>query len=375
VSAWVLAISGFAMLVVLHEAGHFVAAKAVGMRVERFFLFFPPKLFSIKRGETEYGIGAIPLGGFVKITGMNPEEEIPEEVAERAYYRQPVWKRIVVIAAGPFVNIVLALVIFFIIASGFGLDGENTNEIGRVAGDLPAAEVLQRGDVLVAVDGTDVANLRGEQLTERVSKLIGNHACAGEPTSGCEGTTPAKLTILRDGDRVSADVTPIFDVPTDAEREAGIEPAMRIGFGYTGVREDQSVSDSANYSLDTAWFIATRTAETFSRILDAEQRKEITGVVGATEVTRQSFEFDSRQAFFVLGVISLSLGLINLLPFLPLDGGHIFWSIVEKVRGRRPSLATMERASFVGFALVLALFAIGLNNDISRITGEGFNVR
>ena len=92
-------------------------------------------------------------------------------------------------------------------------------------------------------------------------------------------------------------------------------------------------------------------------------------------MTRQSFEFDSRQAFFVLGVISLSLGLINLLPFLPLDGGHIFWSIVEKVRGRRPSLATMERASFVGFALVLALFVIGLNNDISRITGEGFNVR
>ncbi len=374
-SAWVLAISGFAMLVVLHEAGHFVAAKAVGMRVERFFLFFPPKLFSIKHGETEYGIGAIPLGGFVKITGMNPEEEIPEEVADRAYYRQPVWKRIVVIAAGPFVNIVLALVIFFIIASGFGLDGENTNEIGRVAGDLPAAEVLQRGDMLVAVDGTDVANLRGEQLTERVSNLIGKHACAGEPTSGCEATTPAKLTILRDGERISADVTPIFDVPTDAEREAGIEPAMRIGFGYTGVREDQSVSDSANYSLDTALFIATRTAETFSRILDAEQRKEITGVVGATEVTRQSFEFDSRQAFFVLGVISLSLGLINLLPFLPLDGGHIFWSIVEKVRGRRPSLATMERASFVGFALVLALFAIGLNNDISRITGEGFNVR
>ena len=374
-SAWVLAISGFAMLVVLHEAGHFVAAKAVGMRVERFFLFFPPKLFSIKRGETEYGIGAIPLGGFVKITGMNPEEEIPEEVADRAYYRQPVWKRIVVIAAGPFVNIVLALVIFFFIASGFGLDGENTSEIGRVADDLPAAEVLQRGDLLVAVDGTDVANLRGEQLTERVSNLIGKHACVGEPTSGCEATTPAKLTILRDGERVSADVTPIFDVPTDAEREAGIEPAMRIGFGYTGVREDQSVSGSANYSIDTAWFITTRTAEVFSRILDAEQRKEITGVVGATEVTRQSFEFDSRQAFFVLGVISLSLGLINLLPFLPLDGGHIFWSIVEKVRGRRPSLATMERASFVGFALVLALFVIGLNNDISRITGEGFNVR
>ena len=113
----------------------------------------------------------------------------------------------------------------------------------------------------------------------------------------------------------------------------------------------------------------------FSRILDSEQREQITGIVGATEVTRQSFEFDTRQALGVLGVISLSLGLINLLPFLPLDGGHIFWSLYEKLRGRRPSLKAMERASFVGFALVLMLFFIGLNNDISRITGDGFNVR
>ncbi len=109
--SWVLAFLGFAMLVILHEAGHFFAAKAVGMRVERFALFFPPLLYKVKRGETEYGIGAIPLGGYVKITGMNPAEEIPPEHAHRAYYRQPVWKRIVVIAAGPAVNIVLAFVI------------------------------------------------------------------------------------------------------------------------------------------------------------------------------------------------------------------------------------------------------------------------
>ena len=158
-------------------------------------------------------------------------------------------------------------------------------------------------------------------------------------------------------------------------QEAGLEPAMRIGFGYEGEREQQSIGAAADFSVDRAWFITTRTAEVFSRILDAEQRKEITGVVGATEVTRQSFEFDTRQAIFVLGVISLSLGLVNLLPFLPLDGGHIFWSVVEKIRGRRASLQTMERASFVGFALVLMMFFIGLNNDITKITGEGFNVR
>ena len=99
--SFVLAFVGFALLVILHELGHFSAAKAVGMRVEKFSLFFPPTLFSKKVGETEYAIGAIPAGGYVKISGMNPDEDLPEEVRDRAYHAQPVWKRIVVIAAGP----------------------------------------------------------------------------------------------------------------------------------------------------------------------------------------------------------------------------------------------------------------------------------
>ncbi len=373
--AWVLAIGGFAMLVILHEAGHMVAAKAVGMRVERFFLFFPPKLFSFKRGETEYGIGAIPLGGFVKITGMNPEEEIPEEVADRAYYRQPVWKRILVIAAGPAVNIVLAVVIFFILASGFGLNGDPKNQIGLVDEDTPAAASLQEGDKLLKVDDLNVANLTGVELADTVRDQLQTHACAGEPEDGCVAEEPAAITVLRGGERQTFEVSPEYSVPTPEQAEAGEEPRMVLGFRYEPERERLGAVDSADYAVDQLWFVTSRTAEVFSRILDAEQRKEITGVVGATEVTRQSFEFDTRQAIGVLGIISLSLGLINLLPFLPLDGGHIFWSLVEKVRGKRPSLRAMERASFVGFALVLMLFFIGLNNDIGRITGEGFNVR
>ena len=108
--SWVLAFLGFAALIILHEAGHFGAAKAVGMRVERFALFFPPLIARVRRGETEYAIGSIPLGGYVRITGMNPHEELAPDVAPRAYFNQPVWKRIVVIAAGPAVNIVLALI-------------------------------------------------------------------------------------------------------------------------------------------------------------------------------------------------------------------------------------------------------------------------
>src|ERR1700751_748186 len=109
--SYVLAFLGFVALIILHEAGHFTAAKAVGMRVERFTLFMGPLLVKFRRGETEYGIGPFPLGGYVRITGMNPHEDIPPEVLPRAYYNQKVWKRVVVILAGPFVNLVLAFVI------------------------------------------------------------------------------------------------------------------------------------------------------------------------------------------------------------------------------------------------------------------------
>jgi regulator of sigma E protease len=181
--------------------------------------------------------------------------------------------------------------------------------------------------------------------------------------------------VVRDGEPVTVRVRPEYEVPTAFEQEQGAEARMLVGFGYEPIIETVSFSGGVEFAFDRTWLVTSETAKVFSRILEAEQREQITSVVGATEVTRQSFELETRKALGLLGVISLSLGLINLLPFLPLDGGHIFWTIVEKVRGRRASLQTMERASFVGFALVLVLFFIGLNNDISRITGEGFDVR
>ena len=354
--SWILAFLGFAALVVFHEAGHFAAAKAVGMRVERFFLFFPPKLWSFKRGETEYGVGAIPLGGFVKITGMNPEEELDPEVAPRAYYNQPVWKRIVVIAAGPFVNLVIAFVILYFLAFGVG---QPTNTVASVAENTPAAEVLQAGDRLVSVDG-----VTGE--LEALRAQIATHECAGEQTDGCVAEEPATIVVVRDGREVTVEASPVYDA-------ASQRPLL--GFQY-GVRPlDPGVGGAATWAVDRMWEVTSQTVSIVGRIFDAEQRKQISGVVGSYEVTRQSIEFDTRQALFVLALISLSLAVINLFPFLPLDGGHIFWAVVEKVRGKRVSLRTMERASVVGFALVLVLFAIGLTNDIGRLSGEGFNVR
>jgi regulator of sigma E protease len=357
--SWVLAFAGFAALIILHEFGHFVAAKTVGMRVERFFLFFPPKLASFKRGETEYGIGAVPLGGFVKITGMNPEEEIDPGAEDRAYYRQPVWKRIFVIAAGPVMNLLIAFLILFFLA--FGIE-ETTTAVGEIEGGSPAATALQPGDRLVSVDG-----VRGDQ--EEIATQLAKHTCPGdpdEPRDGCRAETPASVVVIRDGERMRLEIRPVFD---------GELGRMRLGFSYATEPVDPSLGEAARISGDFMWEVTTQTVSVIARLFDPEQREQISGVVGSYEVTRQAIDFDSRRALTLLAVISLSLAVINLFPFLPLDGGHIFWAVVEKVRGRPVPFAVMERAGIVGFMLVLVLFAIGLTNDIDRLTGEGFDVR
>ncbi len=143
--SWAITILGIIVLILLHEAGHFVAAKAVGMRVERFSLFFPPTLLRVRRGETEYAVGAIPAGGYVKITGMNPEEvaELEPEVAKRAYYNQPPWKRVVVILAGPAVNLLIAFAIFAAVLYSGSVEGALT--LGRLDPSVRTISVEQAG--------------------------------------------------------------------------------------------------------------------------------------------------------------------------------------------------------------------------------------
>jgi regulator of sigma E protease len=140
---------------------------------------------------------------------------------------------------------------------------------------------------------------------------------------------------------------------------------------------DFGALDAASYSVETMWTVTTTTVDAIvSLVYDKQAREEVSGVVGSYEATRQSFEFSTKQAIFILALISLSLGIINLFPFLPLDGGHIFWALAEKLRGRPIPFSIMERAGVVGFMLVMVLFYIGLSNDIGRLSsGEGFGVR
>jgi regulator of sigma E protease len=357
--SWLLAFVGFAALVILHELGHFSAAKAVGMRVERFSLFFPPFLWRRKTGETEYAIGAIPLGGYVKISGMNPDEDLPDEVRTRAYYSQPVWKRVVVIAAGPAVNVVLAFVLLFFFFWQIG-GTDVSNAVGTVNKGYPAYGQLHQGDKLIAVDGK-------RAKPDQLATLLKSYHCPGNATKAlCKATKPATLTVNRNGKAIHLKLTPVYDPALKR---------MRLGFSFGQTHRTLPPGKAASTTADRMWFLTKETVTLPARLLNPEKRKEISSVVGGYEVTRQTIATDAGDAIAILALISLSLAIINLFPFLPLDGGHIFWAIVEKIRRKPVPYSVMERAGVIGFALVLGLFVIGLSNDIGRLTGQGFGVR
>ncbi len=362
--AYFLAFLGFAALIILHEAGHFAAAKAVGMRVERFSLFFGPLLIKKRWGETEYGIGPIPLGGYVKISGMNPNEEIPPEVVGRAYYNQPVWKRVVTILAGPAVNILIAFIIFVIVFSSLGQgvyakNGQPVYSKSIVPTGAPASQYIRSGDQIVAVDGR--RNLSVAQITAEIEK----HKCPGVQTQGCRAATPVTITVRRDGQLKTFTLYPRYNA--QAKR-------VLIGIGFNQKTEPVGLGTAVTGSARYMWYVTHTTVSTIVHIFQPKDRKQLSGVVGGYTVTEQSISAGPSRALEVLGLISLSLGIINLFPFLPLDGGHVFWALAEKVRGKRIPFSVMERAGVIGFALIILLFVIGLSNDISTLTGPGFHV-
>lgn len=364
IGSWLLVFVGFSLLIVLHEAGHFLAAKATGMRVEKFFLFFGPKLFSVRRGETEYGIGTIPIGGYVRISGMTMEEELDPDVEHRAYHRQAVWKRIVTIAAGPAVNIALAFAIFFAV---FWANAQQaTQTVAGVRPHTPAAKALKSGDKVLSVNGSAYRRADPETRIERFADEIRADECRGQQVDGCRGAEPIELRVERDGAVRTIAVRPEYEAAASR---------MLIGFEYEAKPITISPGAAASRAWHAVWFVTSRTASVFSRIFESSQRKEISSVVGISDVAHQTIDRSAEDALILLALVSLSLGLLNLLPILPLDGGHIFWSLVEKLKGEPVSPRVIERATLVGFALVAVLMFIGLSNDIGRITGEGFQTR
>ncbi len=368
--SWVLTILGICALVVLHELGHFTVAKAVGMRVERFSLFFPPTIFRVRRGETEYAIGLIPAGGYVKISGMNPEEikDLDPEVARRAYYAQAPWKRIAVILAGPGVNIAIAFLLFWAILFSGSLSGARTLEnlnpsiptvtstgsVGLVEPKEPADGVLHVGDRILAIDG------RPSTVAQAMQR-IGAHRCTGALTEGCRAATPVQLTVRRAGRTLKLSVYPRYN---------RTEGRMLVGFGFTAVAKHYGVLSATGTALREMWGTTTSMLSNIGKAFtSAKVRHQFHSIIGVTEIAHETVVAGAGYALVFLGFFSLVLAVLNLFPFLPLDGGHILWAVAEKVRGRPVSVMAMWRYSSVGIILLLFLVINGVSNDISRLAG------
>jgi regulator of sigma E protease len=400
-----VAIGGLAFLILIHEAGHFFTALAVKMRPRRFYIFFPPAIVKWQRKGIEYGIGAIPLGGYVKIPGMHKPagsdlegqfgpaiDEAPwlaahlepitkaldeerlqdartglgdlragversdlsdparksaergltdtdDAVADDAYWRAPVWKRVTVIAAGPLTNLVFAIVLLAIVFM-LGVPSKVDRTIATVDPGTPAAEIVRAGDTIVAIDGQRV---EGDQISE---KIRGSN---GEPIS---------LKVERGGKQVTVQARPRL-----------IEGAYRLGFTLGVIYESYGPWDALKLAGERTWEATSAIGASLGRIVTGEGRKDVASPVGIVQASSETLEAGFREYLGILALISLSLALLNLLPLLPLDGGHIAFSLAEGVRGRAIPRAAYERASAIGILIVLFLFFIGLTNDVNRIRG------
>ena len=399
-----VAIVGLALVIFVHELGHFLTSLAVGMRPRKFYVGFPPAIAKVRRGGIEYGIGAIPLGGFVKIPGMHrpvagdldvhfaralreapeltgaversrrkieageyeaaasalgelehavsnvqlsPEAakaarrgltELRDGVGPDAYWRQRTWKRMAAIFAGPGANVVFAIVLFAVLFMVGG--GKATTVVDEVLPGRPAAEAgLRAGDRILRISGASVE-------PADIPRIIS--ASKGRP-----------LTLDVERERRVLRLGPVRPVEEDG--------AYRLGFRLRG--ESLTFGEAAWSSVKLTGIVTREIGKSLVRLVHREGQREISGPVGIVHGSSDALEQGVQDYLWVLGLISLSLALLNLLPLLPLDGGHIAFSIVEGLRGRAVGREIYERVSAVGIALVLLLFFVGLSNDVGRLGG------
>jgi regulator of sigma E protease len=396
-------IAGLVLLVFLHELGHFWVARAVGMRPRSFYIGFPPALYKIKRKGIEYGIGMIPLGGMVQLPGMNRPaardlrlflepamreqpslvpavgavrraleaedydaarracfelehevgaaeltpsarrsaaralRDVEEGTSPEAYWRGATWKRIAVIAAGPFANIVVAFAILFLV---FAISGGPSNRaaVFTVLKGTPAdAAGLQAGDRILAIDGRPVTF---DTVTKRIQSSHGK---------------PLTLTVLRNDRRVTV----------GPRRPAKVGGRWQFGFETTAPLIPYSIPRAAGTAVSNLGSVVTGTGRGLAGLFSSHGRSQLSGPVGIVEVSQQQLRAGLPYYFMILALVSMSLALLNLLPLLPLDGGHILFSLIEAVRRRALAREVYERVSLVGFSFILLIMVIAFSNDLS----------
>jgi regulator of sigma E protease len=340
-----VAILGLIFLIVVHELGHMLTAKALGVRVPEFGIGFGPPLLKKKIGSTTYSFRIILLGGFAKMAGMNDEAEGPDTFPAKAP-----WRRALIIFAGPLANILAAVAILAVVLMTSGAVTAVKPEVQQVEPGSMAEEVgIRPGDRLVAVDG------------QRIEAWDGFSREVSQRRPGEE----IRVTVERGGEERTFSGVLGAD-PEDPERAlVGVRPEVEM----TRYGPFEAVGMAIEQVVRVTGVLVTFVGELLTG--ERDLYRNVTGPVGIASVGATSVE----QGFFpqLLALISLNLALFNLLPILPLDGGHLFFIATEKVLGRPVSQETMGRIAALGIALVLVLFVFAMYADLSKIfTGQPF---
>ena len=364
----VVIVLSLTLVIMLHEAGHFWTAKKAGMKVTEFFVGFGPRIWSFRKGETEYGIKALPLGGYVRIIGMNNVEEVPPEDEARTYRASTTPKKLMVILAGVTVNFILA---FVCIATLFAVRGEprvdaSTPRVGSIAKDAPAANSgLKVDDELVAINGTQITNF------EQVPTIV--QASNGEPLT---------IVVRRDGVEQTATVA----------AKAGDDGKYRIGIGQGGTlvydrfAPHEAMGTAIVWMGDTTVQVVGGIGKLFTpsfitsyfntvKAGDAESVERPRTVVGIGRETSVAMDRDPWSLLYMLAILNLFLAIFNLIPLLPFDGGHAVIAVYEAAASRvRRRKVVVDYNKLVplatGVFVILVLLAVpALVLDISQFFG------
>lgn len=342
------------LLVFVHELGHFIAAKKSGIRVERFSLGFPPKLISKKVGETEYCIGTIPLGGYVKMIGEN---ELDDDYVPRPgdFMAAPLWKRFIVITAGPFMNFVLAILLFFVVYWGTGKPEikPGSTVVGVVTEGAPADKAgITTNSEIISIDGITFADF--DEMAAYIKK---------------RPNTEVTVTWEHEGETHTATLTTMELTVTDSLGQKKNEGRIGIGpvFIYKPIGPWHALKDAFTFT-----FYITK--QVFAVIWRLIIRKESLKSLGGPLFIAQQAGNAARQGFlsllFLAAFLSVNLGILNILPIPVLDGGHLVFLTIEGIKRKPVSTKNRLIAQQIGMGLLMLLMVVVIYNDIVRlITG------
>jgi regulator of sigma E protease len=339
------------VLVFVHEFGHFLIAKLLGVRVDAFSLGFPPKVLHKQIGDTDYRLSVIPLGGYVKLFGENPKDEVPPELQPVSFSHHPLWHRFLIVLAGPAFNLIFAALALFLVFTFSGIP-YLTTEIGGVKEGSPAAQAgLRTGDQILSVEGQAISRWENLALTIRQS-----------------GEMPLTLSVRR-GDRdFQVQVTP--QRMETADIFGGKVSAMIIGItsgdhpAVEQVGPIRALEQGVLFTGRLTWL----TVESLYKLAAREvPLKSLGGPILIAQIAGKQAEMGVTYLVQFMAALSVNLFLLNLLPIPVLDGGHLFFFTLEAIRGKPMPLKHREMAQGLGLMLLLALMILVFYQDILRL--------